>query len=237
MRRRRLSLRAGALAALTLSAAVAASAWIPSVSQIANAFAQETRSAGRGRPLVLDVAVFVGGEVEPAATGKLLSDAKGRARLQLRHRSGFVERQLRNAGGLTASRDGEVLGDPRPLLPPLWLLQARSGGRVLARFGELGGDTAQVALAHDGEHDCWVLGAARPGAPRLWIDQDTRSVVRLDLDEVRYRFGEIQEVDDLQLPAWISVESDGAAVVVLEVVGGAPAKLVADDFQPDWLTR
>lgn len=222
------------LAALATPAS--ARAVVPSAAQVAKATAEANRSAGRSRPLSVRVSVTLPGSTEPVASGRLDSDPAGQARLEVHHRSGFVERQLRARGALRASRDGQILTDPRPLLPPLWLLQASNGSELLLRVGELGIDANTVAFGFEGDADCYVLGNRNDG-PSLWIDIESLSLVRLDLPGgVRYRFGaELGRGDGVVLPAWVEMEAPGGGPMRLlldQVVAGAPGQ---DGYSPAWL--
>ncbi len=222
------------LAAMLALAAVAARAHIPAAETIARAAAEASRAQGRARPLSLALVVKTDAAAGALAQGDLLADPGGRARLELRHQDGFVERQIRRSGGLTASRDGEPLEGPHALAPPFWLLQADSGGALLARLGELGGDPALIALGYDGARDCFVLGGKR-GAAAVWIDTDTYQVARVDLpDGTKYRFLAWAMRGGALLPGRIEIETPGLTFV-LEVTSAAPAKLAADAFSEAWL--
>jgi hypothetical protein len=229
------ALRASALAlGLAAHAALAA---IPAPETIARAAADASRAQGRARAFSFALAVRPGGAEPgalPIAEGELLVDPAGKARLELRHQDGFVERQLRTSGGLVAARDAAPLESPHPLAPPLWPLLASTGGGLLAQLGELGGDPAQIALGHDGERDCYVLGGKQAGAS-IWVDKDTQQVARVDLaDGTRYRFLAWATRGGALLPGRIEIETP-ALGFVLELTSAAPATPAADAFAEAWL--
>jgi hypothetical protein len=170
------------------------------------------------------------------AEGRLISDPEGQARLELHHESGFVERHLRRSSGVSAARDGRVLPDPRPLLPPFWIFQAANRADWLARVSELGVDTRRMALGYDGDHDCYVFGdPARKAA--LWVDQESLTPVRLDTGGVLYRFGPPPEEAAPGLPSWLSVEGADMEQVVFELGAGRAAALAGETFRSEWLTQ
>lgn len=236
--RNRRRLRGALLAGLGVLVALApALAFIPEAAPIARAAAKGNRVARRAQTLELDVTVRRAGVEEPLARGTLLASPDSRARLRLRHRRGFEERQLRRSGGLSGARDGVLLDRPHPLLPPFWVWQARTGSRLLAELGELGGDPGRVAMGYDGAHDCYVLGG-RPGVS-FWVDQDDLVVVRIDAaGGVTYRVGPTMGPDKgVRVPAWIEVEAPGLPPTRLEVTGARPVTPDAGAFAPAWLER
>jgi len=224
------------LAALVLLGGAAALAYIPPAERIARTVADANRLHGRAQPLALTIAVRGEGDA-PLATGTLLSDPRGVARLELTHSAGFVERQLRRGRGLEASRDRERLPDPHPLLPPLWLLQASPGATLQERIAELGGDPDAVALGFDGDHDCFVLGG-RTAEASYWLDQDTLAPVRIDLPGgIHYRLGPPQSRGGIELPAWITLEAPGRPPVTLAIEAARVESPGPGAFAPDWLGR
>jgi hypothetical protein len=171
----------------------------------------------------------------PIARGELLADPAGAARLELFHTAGFVERQLRRPSGLAASRDGKPLDDPHPLAPPLWLLQAGTGGELLARAGELGAAPAAIALGYDGARDCYVIGGVS-GGPSVWIDTETYQVARVDLaDGSKVRFLAWSSRGGALLPTVIEIET-ADLTLTLELTSAAPATPVPGAFSDAWLT-
>ncbi len=215
---------AGAAAtAGSLLLASAALAWIPKAEIVSQAAANANAAGGRARALTLTVVVRREGEPEPIARGTLTSDPSGVAKLELRHASGFNEKQVRRGKDLEVTRDGEPVESPRPLLPPFWLLQAKTGGELQSRLLELGGEPALVALGHEGDHDCTVLGG-RQGGPALWIDQDSQAPVRIDLGPAtHYRFGPLQSQGGISVPLWIAVEAQELPPLRIEIDGAKPA--------------
>jgi hypothetical protein len=223
-------------AALLLFAAAAALAYVPPIERVAARAADTNRLGGRTQPLALQVVVRGEGDA-PLATGTLLSDPHGRARLELSHRAGFVERQLRRGRSFEASRGGEPLADAHPLLPPLWILQASPGAELMARVGELGGDPGAIALGYEGDHDCFVLGG-RGAAAAYWIDQDSFAPVRIDLPgDVHYRLGPPQRRGAIELPAWVTLEAPGRPPVTLAIESARAETAPPDAFAPAWLAR
>jgi hypothetical protein len=229
-------LRRVLLVALVLLGAAAALAYVPPAERIARTVADANRLHGRAQPLALTVVVRGEGDV-PLASGTLLADPRGVARLELTHSAGFVERQLRRGRSLEASRDRARLPDPHPLLPPLWLLQASPGATLQMRIAELGGDPDAVALGFDGDHDCFVLGG-RTAEASYWVDQETLAPVRIDLPGgVSYRLGPPLARGAIELPAWITLEAPGRPPVTLAIEGARVEAAPPDAFAPDWLVR
>ena len=166
--------------------ALSARAYIPPPERIAAAVAEANRSAGRSRVLELEVALYLGDLEQPVATGELLSDPGGLSRLEIHSPEGVVERHLLRGGELLASRDRLVLDSPRPFLPPFFLLQAKTGGALMASLRTLGVSAYEVALGYQGDRDCYVLGGRAPASagpypqPALWVDQESLEPVRFD---------------------------------------------------------
>ncbi len=228
------ALRALFVAAALLAAAGTAFARIPDPETVARAAADASRAQGRNKPFAFAVAVRTTPDSAPIARGEGLVDPSGAVRLALRHEEGFSERQIRRASGLAAARDGEPLESPHPLAPPLWLLQAATGGELLARAGEIGAAPGVVALGYDGARDCYVIGGVA-GGPSVWIDQDTRQVVRVDLaDGSKVRFLAWASRGGAVLPGTIEIETP-SLTFTLELTGFAPATPAADAFSDAWL--
>jgi hypothetical protein len=236
--------RALAIAALGFALPAAPSgAVIPSAQRIADAVAVANRAAGRSGPLWIDVALRIG-EGEPLAQGVLTTHPTGLARLELHSTRGFVERHLVQGSEYGASRDGKMLEQPRPFLPPVFVLQAVSGAALQAALASFGVAAEQAELGLGDEHDCYVLGgrAARgadgvePAQPSLWVDMESFEVVRIDRgDGVRFRFGPSQDFGAVRLPRWISIESPGQPAARLEILKVAPANAPAASFTTEWL--
>jgi hypothetical protein len=229
--------RAGAaLAAALCLTAWAALAYIPPAERIARAVAETNRALGRARTLELDVS-FERENGEELAAGSLLSDPNGSARLEVKHATGFVERQLRRGKALEASRDGSPIRDPHPLLAPLFLLQAEHGAVLQTRIAELGGSPDAVALGHDGDHDCYVLGG-KDAAASYWVDQESLLPVRIDLPGgVRYRLGSPLMHDGIQLPSSITIEAPGRSALRIQIREARAKTAPPGAFDAAWLTR
>lgn len=228
-----LPLAAALLAALAPLVADPAAAYVPPADRIAGAVAKANTKDGRNTGLRLEVAVLSGGV--QVGQGELLTDPHGFARVELHHESGFVERHLLLGAQHLASRDGSALKDPRPLLPPFPLLQASSGGQLLAGLNALGVATQTVELGYEGSHDCYVIGG-RSGGPALWVDEDTLEPVRMDLaGGVHFYFGPDRQDGDVRVPAWVQVEQNGAGPLRLEVRQVQATSLSPDSFQTSWL--
>jgi len=146
---------AGVLLAALL--ALPAVAYVPSADRIADAVARANAAAGRDEPILFEVQLRIG-DGPPAASGVLVSHPTGLARLELRARSGFVERHLLQGDAYTASRDGQILSRPRPFLPPVFLLQSSSGAALQAALGSFGVAPVPPVLGRVGTHDCYVFG-------------------------------------------------------------------------------
>jgi hypothetical protein len=235
----------GALLAIPADMAVAV---IPNSDRIANTVALTNRASGRAVPVLVDVTLTIGGN-EPLASGVLASHPTGLARLELRSAKGFVERHLLQGNAHTASRDGEMLTNPRPFLPPLFLLQATSGAALRAALTSFGVASVQSTLGKVGERDCYVLGGRlkygerfAPGVgeillPSFWVDIENYEVVQIDRpDGVRYRFGPSADFGGIRLPRWIEVESRSEPTARLEVDRVAPANAPAAAFGTHWLS-
>ncbi len=237
--RRALALAAVAFAlSATLSAAAS-----PSAERIADAVAIANRTAGRSGPLWIDVALRIG-DGEPLAHGVLTTHPTGLARLELRSTRGFVERHLVQGSSYAASRDGRLLEQPRPFLPPVFVLQAVSGAALQAALASFGVAAEQAELGLADEHDCYVLGGraarapdgAERAQPSLWVDTESFDVVRIDRgDGVRFRFGPSEVFGAVRLPGWISIETPGQAPTRLEILKVAPANAPAASFGTEWL--
>lgn len=148
---------------------------------------------------------------------------------------------------------------PRPLLPPLFLLQASSPGALRRALLDLGAAPDRVDLGYVGEHDCYVLGGRGPepsgeparvatgggdGAgggrawspPALWVDQESLEAVRIVRgDGVRFELGPPVERGGATLPAWVEVRSPGSAPLRLEIRTARPAEPGPRSFSPAWL--
>jgi hypothetical protein len=219
-------------------------AYIPPAERIAEAVAAANRSAGRLRVLEVKVALHLGGSEQPVATGELLSDPGGFSRLELRSPEGVVERHLLRGGALLATRDRRAVNDPRPFLPPFFLLQAKSGDVLMASLLALGVAAHQVALGYEGENDCYVLGGrASSGAaalfpePALWVDHESLEPVRFDRrDGVRFRLGSPSSFGSIRLPSWIEISDSRGPPARLEILSAQGVSTSPESFRPGWLS-
>jgi len=242
--RRRAASLAPWLAAAAAFAAVAASAAIPTPEKVTGAVASANAAAGRAVPLLLHVRLRIDGGA-PSAEGELAVHPSGLARLELRNRWGFVERHLLQGSSYQASRDGELLSDPHPFLPPLFLLQATSGDALAAALASYGIAEQQVALGRMGTHDCYVIGGRlvgrasgeEPLLPSMWVDMVTFEPLRVvRADGVEYRFGPNTVFSGIRVPSWVDIQSGQGLRARLEIVDAARADAPAALFQADWLT-
>jgi hypothetical protein len=237
-------LRGVAAVALLAVLAVAADAAVPAPEKIARAIARANVVSGRSTPLLLDVRLRVDG-AEPSAEGELAVHPSGLARLELRSRWGFVERHLLQSNDYQAARDGEMITDPHPFLPPLFLLQAGSGEALSAALASFGVAEQQAVLGQMGRHDCYVIGGRLVGRPSdeehllpsLWVDQISYDPLRIvRADGVEFRLGPIRVFDGVRLPGWIDILTTRGLRARLEITSVAEAAAPAARFQPDWLT-
>jgi hypothetical protein len=233
-----------ALAVLLAGFALSAEAAIPKAERVADAVAKANEAEGRTVPLWIDVQLRIGNS-GPVASGVLATHPTGLARLELKSTSGFVERHLLQGEAYTASRDGRILDDYRPFLPPVFLLQADSGAALRAALGSYSIDAAQAALGRVDEHDCYVLGGRLPRMPdgrepyraSVWVDMETYEVVRIDrADGVRFHLGPFQSFGGIKAPRWIEIEAPDQPPARLELERVVQANAPAAAFSMDWLT-
>jgi hypothetical protein len=220
-------------------------AYLPPSERIASAAATANRGAGRVGVLKVEVALHLGASEQPVATGELLSDPGGLARLELRSSGGVVERHLLRGGELLARRDGGVIEAPRPFLPPFFLLQAKSGAGLMAALSILGVSAHEGALGYEGEHDCYVLGgresspgpAVRSPRPAFWVDQESLEPVRIDRgDGVRFRLGPPTSFGSVRLPSRIEISDSHGFQGRLEILSAQEVSASAESFRPGWLS-
>ena len=232
-----------AVAALVLAAS--ASAVVPPPPKVAKAVAEANRAARRGKPLLLEVTLTIGEGQPTAATGTLVSHPTGLARLELKSHRGFVERHLLQGTAYTASRNGKLIGSPRRFLPPIFLLQGRSGEALIAAMESFGIASDDGVLGRVGDYDCFVFGGRLPlksveagrQLPSMWVDLDSFDVVRIDAaDGVRFRFGPAQDFSGIRVPRWIEIEMRGRETARLEILEASVANAPAAAFNQDWLT-
>lgn len=238
---------------VTRLAVLAAVAWLvapgpaaaatPSSDKLAGAVADANRKAGRAKPLLLDVSLRVGDE--PArATGTLATHPTGLARLELRGEDG-LERHLLQGNRYEASRDGEILATPRPLLPPLFLLQEDTGAALRAALASFGVAASETGLGLVDDRDCYVIGGRKPpmpghvgpSVPLLWVELGSFEVAAVDrADGVRYRFGPTGRFDGVLMPRWIEILMPGESPLRLEIQRVAKASAPAAAFGREWLS-
>ena len=236
--------RAAAVAAVALWVAAPARAAIPSPTKIARAVAEMNKASGRSAPLIFNVKLRIDGG-QPSAEGELAVHPSGLARLELRNSwGGFVERHLLQSNSYQASRNGELLSDPHPFLPPVFLLQASSREGLAAALATFGVNGGEVVLGKMGAHDCYVFGgrAVGPGEaahplPSLWVDMTSLEPLRIvRADGVEYRFGPTAVYGQIRVPSWIDVISPDGLRARLAVTRATRAEAPAALFQPSWLT-
>ncbi len=246
------ALRVAALGALLVSALAArpAAAFVPSASKLTNAAARTNGEAGRAETLRVAVALYsldARGRLldpVPVASGELLTSPDGQARLELVGRNGVNERHLLRGASLEATRDGQPLVSPRPLLPPLPLLQMRRSGSLANALRQLGvrGDESELGRSHG--NDCFVVGGRSrvPGAPdapdraSLWLDAESYQIVRIDRrDGTSFRFGPLQAVGRINLPAWVEIRAPGVRPYRLTLREVEAVRAPADAFSRTWL--
>jgi hypothetical protein len=187
-------------------------ATVPSPERIATAVAEVNQSARRVQPLQLEFRVQIG-ERTSVATGVLLVDPRGYARLELRAPNGLVERHLLRGGETLAARNGEILDAHRYFLPPLYVLQAENAEELRILLEGMAVDFDRVGLAECGDEDCLVVGDVGRDIPR----RGPPPVLGLELyEEVLARSAEAEaaEAAGLSLEEWQEIsaaeESDRA---------------------------
>jgi hypothetical protein len=216
--------------------AVPTDAAVPSAPRIRASAAERDRVAARVQGLALEVALRFAGAEAPAATGTLLTGPEGASRLELLTEAGEIERQILRGSARGTSRDGVRAQAARLLVPPLYLLQAPTAERLAAWLAELGVRPDQVALGHEGDRDCYVLGSKAPGAASVWLDMESFDVVRVDLSGgIRYRLGPIRPFEGVLLPEWVEVWEPGEPAARLEVRRAAKSPAGPEAFAPTWL--
>lgn len=241
-RRARFAAGRSLAAIATLLWALPADAALPSAEKIANAVAEMNRVSGRAVPVLVDITLTMG-DGAPAITGVLASHPTGLARLELRTEA-FVERHLLQGNVHTASRDGQMLSAPYPLLPPVFFLQATSGAALRAALTSFGVQAVEAVLGRVGDRDCYVFGGRLPRSedgqqrmlPSLWVDMESYEVLLIHrADGVRFRFGPTADFGGIRLPSWIDVESPELPTAHLVVDRVVPANAPAAAFGSHWL--
>lgn len=225
-------LRGAALVAASLTLAIGAPAHVPSASRVTEAVASTNGKAGRARGLRMEVELRgPDGRAEAAGTAWLEPDGSGR--LLLRDPDGGTEEHRLAGGRYQVLRDGRPVSQPRPLLPPLQVLQAGSAAELRGVLSGFGVATGTVELGFVGDQDCYVLGGRAgtpPAAPRaaLWVDVETLEAVRIDRrDGVRYRLGPPLGKGRIRFPSWVDVETPGGVRWRLTIRSVVPGSLPA----------
>ena len=171
------------LALILLAGALPAAGTVPSPERIAEAVAAANSDAERTQGLRFELRVQIG-DRPAVARGVLISDPSGYARLELRGANGLVERHLLLGGQTFATRNGEPLAEHRFFLPPVYVLQARSGKTLRRSLEELDVLVDRVGLAECQEEDCLVVGdqfrdiPRRPPPPVLGLDLYEEALAR-----------------------------------------------------------
>ncbi|MGH0036107.1 MAG: hypothetical protein ACQGVK_13850 [Myxococcota bacterium] len=149
--------RALVATAAGLVLAAGAMAFVPSAERVERAIAETNSASRRNRPLRLELSLRLAGG-EPVARGELVTHPQGLARLELRTARGLVERHVLQGTEHRASRNGGALADPRPFLPPLFLIQAETATTLRAALRSYGVWVDSIGLAPCGLRDCYVVG-------------------------------------------------------------------------------
>jgi hypothetical protein len=237
---RRLALLAAAACLLAPGPAGAAT---PSADKLAGAVAEANRKAGRAKALLLEVSLETA-EGDSSATGTLVTQPTGLARLELRGSEG-LERHLLQGSQYAASLNGEMLDSPRPLLPPLFLLQADTGASLRAALASFGVAASETGLGLSDDRDCYVIGGRPPSlpggqptaVPSLWVEIGTFEAAAVErADGVRYRFGPQGTFDGVKMPRWVEITAPGTAPLRLEIRRVARASAPAAAFGTGWLS-
>jgi len=236
--------------AVALGLAGPVAAFVPAGEKIAERVARANRAAGRAVPLVLSVALQ-GEDGRTLARGELRTDPRGLARLELSG-GGLSERHLLRGGERLAARGGDPIADPAPYLPPLFLLQAGNGDRLLAGVLSQGASGDETVLGRHEGVICYVLGgrdlpppanasASRVGSPgpksAVWVARDDYRIVRIDhADGTRYVMGPTRDDGGVRMPEWVRIERPGVAPARLEILSARGGRFdLAADFTRDWL--
>ena len=142
-----------------------ADAYLPSPERIYQAIAATNRADGRDESLRLSLTLQIG-DRPGVATAELISHPSGLARIELRGAGGLLERHLLQGDHFLVVRNGEAVEDPRTFLPPLFLLQAKSGERVRNVLETLSVQGDAIGLATCGDEDCLLIGDLTRAIPR-----------------------------------------------------------------------
>lgn len=143
-----------------LLAGSVAVAFVPMPNRMMKAIAAVNRASGRTMAIQLELTMRVG-DGEPIASGELISHPSGLARLELRGYSGRIDRYLLSGNQLFATKGGQRLDHPQPMLQPFFLLQPASEATLRAAFETFGVQSEWIGLATCGVQDCFVIGDPR----------------------------------------------------------------------------
>ena len=218
--------------ALALGLATAVLAYVPPATQVTDAVAKANRVAKRNKALTMEVTLHRDGSEQAVATGTLITDPSGKARLELRE-GDRVERHLRNGARLETTRDGRTrTGELR--LPPLHLLQLAQRASLQQAMAALGISGGAVELGYDGDLDAYVLGGR--GAAALWVDMESLSPVRIDLPGgTLVRLGPLESHDGVLWPAWLRIEQARSPPVRLQFQAVTATTTTVETFRQEWL--
>ncbi len=180
----------GVLFAVIISALLA-EAVIPPVGRTLRAIAAVNRASDRTQALQLEMKLRIGDE-PPIASAVLISHPSGLARLEIRGFEGRVDRYLLIGNELAATRNGEPVLRPRPVLQPYFLLQPGSEATLRTALEAFGVRTESIGLAPCGDLDCFVIGDPRLEAPlpppEIDAGNDGLEDLGLDAQSGRSRF-------------------------------------------------
>ncbi|MEE3325776.1 MAG: hypothetical protein VX252_00405 [Myxococcota bacterium] len=247
MRQRRVAAIALPLFVFGLTWSAGALAAVPQRDRVESAIAKTNASAGRGQAMQIDLFVQIG-DRPAVARGELLTDPSGLARLELRGAGDLVERHLLRNGRSQAARNGEAIAQPRPFLPPVFVLQASSGDGLRKALLGLQVDPGPLGLVECGEEDCLVLGdpdqdiPPPPGPALAGLEEyelekaQAEEARRVEYEAVRVWFwagadqlvfaGLSQEAESLRLEA-LAEEAEASGSVLDE---GSVETLIAADW-------
>lgn len=217
---------------LAVGLATAALAYIPPAKQVAGAVAKANRVAKRNRALMMEVSLHRGDTEEEIASGTLIADPSGKARLELLE-DGRIERHLRAGARLEATREGGTYSGALRL-PPLHLLQLVQSAKLQAALAALGAPGGAIELGYDDDLDAYVLGGR--GATALWVDMESLSPVRIDLPtDIMVRLGPLESFDGVLWPAWLSIHQGEAPVLRMNFRGVKTTTTSPETFRREWL--
>jgi len=226
------SLRLGFVLLAALLLVSPATAYVPPAKQVAAAVAKANRAGKRNRALVMQVSLHLADAEQPVATGTMIADPSGRARLELRE-GDRVERHLRNGARVEASLDGAA-HDGALRLPPLHLLQLAQRPELQTALAALGAPGGSIELGYDGELDAYVLGGR--GGAALWVDMQSLSPARIDLaGGTVVRLGPLESHEGVLWPAWLEIVQGSDPPTRMEFRGVEATSTSPQTFRREWL--